>query len=108
MVEAGYPTGSLAVAAIERGDWATAERLLTEDGQLSQNNPARLINLGRVYAETGRTSDALNMWRRALEAPVQSDVETADGRTSRTDEIARQAIARYRSRLQTASAVGSN
>src|SRR5688500_887158 len=58
-VEAGYPTGSLAVAAIERGDWATAERLLNEDRQVDRDNPARLINLGRVYVETGRTAEAM-------------------------------------------------
>ena len=65
-VEAGYPTGSLAVAAIERSDWNTAERLLTEDRQIDRNNAARLINLGRVYAATGRTDEAIVIWQRAL------------------------------------------
>ena len=102
MVEAGYPTGSLAVAAIERGDWAAAERLLTAERPIDRDHPARLINLGRVYAATGRTSEAITLWNRALAAPVHSEVETADGRMARTDEIARRAIA-YHSRLQTAS-----
>ena len=101
-VEAGYPTGSLAVAAIERSDWNTAERLLTEDRQIDRNNAARLINLGRVYAATGRTDEAIVIWQRALAAPVHAEVQTADGRTARTDRIAREAIAlhgRGRSRI---------
>ena len=103
MVEAGFPTGSLAVAAMERGDWTTAERLLTEHRAIDRDHPARLINLGRVYAETGRTNEAILMWQRALDSRIQVEVETADGRMARTDQIAGEAISRYR-RLQTASA----
>lgn len=100
-VEAGYPTGSLAVAAIERADWATAERLLTDNRSVDRENPARLINLGRVYAATGRTNEAINLWHRALAAPVHVEVQTADGRVARTDQIAREAIALYGHDLQT-------
>ncbi len=103
MVEAGYPTGSLAVAAMERGDWTTAERLLTENRAIDRDHPARLINLGRVYAETGRTGEAILVWERALSSPIHVEVETADGRVARTDQIAGEALSRYR-RLQTASA----
>ena len=53
MVEAGYPAGSLALAAIERGDWTTAERLLTTDSRIAADDPARLVNLGKVYMATG-------------------------------------------------------
>jgi len=102
MVETGYPTGSLAVAAIERGDWVRAEQLLTREGQVGRDNPARLINLARVYAETGRTAEAVRTWQRALAAPVQVEVETADGRMARTDVIARRALAQH-ARIQTAS-----
>lgn len=102
-VEAGYPTGSLAVAAIERGDWNAAERLLTEDRQIDRDSPARLINLGRVYAATGRTDEAILIWQRALAAPVHAEVQTADGRTTRTDRIAREAIALHGRGRQIAS-----
>ena len=44
----------IALAAIERGDWATAERLLTDDRRIAADDPARLVNLGRVYMATGR------------------------------------------------------
>lgn len=103
IVEAGYPTGSLAVAAIERGDWATAERLLTRDSPLSADDPARLINLGRVYMETDRPEEALAAWRRALAASSHGEVETLDGRSARTDAIARDALAYYRRFVQTAA-----
>ena len=93
MVEAGYPAGSLALAAIERGDWATAERLLT-DTRLAAADPARLVNLGRVYIATGRTEQALDAWRRALAAPAVQ-VETLGGRWVSTDQLAREALAFY-------------
>lgn len=102
LVEAGYPTGSLAVAAIERGDWATAERLLTEHPAVGRDDPARLINLGRVYIETGRPAQAMTAWRAAL-ASRPAEVETLGGRTARTDELAREALAHYGATLQTAT-----
>lgn len=103
MVEAGYPTGSLAVAAIERHDWAAAERLLTEERQIDRDHPARLINLGRVYMETGRTAEGLALFRQALASERHAEVETFDGRLVRTDELAREAIALYERRVQTAA-----
>lgn len=102
LVEAGYPTGSLAVAAIGRGDWATAERLLTEHPTVDRDDPARLLNLGRVYMETGRPAQAFAAWRAAL-ASHAVEVETLGGRTARTDELARQALAYYGGTVQTAA-----
>ena len=102
IVEAGYPTGSLAVAAIARADWATAERLLTEPTSVDRDDPARLVNLGRVYMATGRPSQAFAAWRAALAAhPVE--VETLGGRAARTDELAREALAYYGGTVQTAA-----
>ena len=99
MVENGYPTGSLALAAIERGDWATAERLLTADDAVSAQDPARLINLGRVYMATGRSELALAAWRQALAAPNPAEVETLGGRMARTDQLAREALDHYQRTL---------
>jgi Tfp pilus assembly protein PilF len=101
MVEAGYPAGSLALAAIERGDWATAERLLTDDRRIAADDPARLVNLGRVYMATGRQELALDAWRRALASPPV-EVETLGGRLVMTDQLAREAIAFYAT-VQTAA-----
>jgi Tfp pilus assembly protein PilF len=93
-VEVGVPLGSLAVAAIDRGDMARAERLLV-DSRLGQEDPARLINLGYVYMEQGRRDAAVKAWHSALEAPRHRWVETMTGREVRTDQLAREAIARY-------------
>jgi len=93
-VEAGVPLGSLAVAAIDRGDLTRAERLL-EDSTLGQDDPARLINLGYVYMGQGRRDAALKSWQSALEARRHRVVETMTGREVRTDRLAREALARY-------------
>ena len=103
MVEEGFPTGSLAVAAIERGDWSTAERLLSEDRGLARDNPSRLINLGRVYMATGRTGPALAAWREAMADPHPEEIVTAGGRVVRTDQLAREALTYYEQALASAS-----
>jgi tetratricopeptide (TPR) repeat protein len=101
-VEEGYPRGSLAVAAIERGDWARAEALLNMSAA-DRNDPARLINLGEVYYRTGRTAEALAMWRQALASNRHTQVETLSGRWVSTAQIASDALSRF----QTAQ-VGGN
>lgn len=93
-VETGATRGSLAVAAIDRGDMAAAERLLANSG-LGADDPARLINLGYVYMEQGRAEAAVAAWRAALASPQHRMVETMSGREARTDEIARRALARH-------------
>lgn len=93
-VEEGFPRGSLAVAAIERGDLNRAEALL-RTSSLDRDDPARLINLGAVYMRTGRTGEALAAWRAALASNRHTDVETLSGRWVSTRDIAREALARY-------------
>lgn len=103
MVEQGYQRGALGVAAIDRGDWTSAEGQLSEQRGLRSDDPARLINLGRVYAETGRVKDAVAVWQRALASKRQFEVVTAEGRIVSTDQLAREALARYQPALQTAA-----
>lgn len=93
-VETGTTRGSLAVAAIDRGDMAAAEHLLT-NSSLPADDPARLINLGYVHMAQGRTEAAVAAWRAALASPAHRMVETMSGREARTDEIARRALARH-------------
>lgn len=102
-VENGYARGTLAVAAIDRGDWARAEALLT-DPRLDAEDPARLLNLGQVYWETGRQGEALSAWRRALASNSHFEVETMAGRTVSTAELAREALAAHDVALRTATA----
>lgn len=93
-VEEGFPRGSLAVAAIDQGDWNRAEALL-RTSSLGDQDPARLINLGAVYMRTGRTGEALAAWRQALASNRHSEVETLSGGFRSTRDIARDALARY-------------
>ena len=94
IAEAGYQPGALAVAAIERQDWPRAEQLLTDSQRGNAEDPARLINLGKVYWETGRQDQARALWRRAAAInPV--DVETVGGRSVSTAVLAREALSVY-------------
>lgn len=103
VVEQGYQRGALGVAAIDRGDWTAAETQLSELRGLRSDDPARLINLGKVYAETGRIDDAVTVWRLALASKRQFEVVTAEGRVVTTDQLAREALARFQPALQTAA-----
>lgn len=94
VVEEGFPRGSLAVAAIDQGDWNRAEALL-RTSSLDTRDPARLINLGAVYMRTGRSGEAIAAWREALASNRHSEVETLGGRFISTRELAREALARY-------------
>lgn len=94
-VEEGFPRGSLAVAAIERGDWARAEILLNDTRGIAQDDPARLLNLGEVYMRTGRTAQALAAWRAAEASTHHEMVATLGNRWVSTRELAREALARF-------------
>jgi Tfp pilus assembly protein PilF len=102
-VEQGYQVGALGVAAMNRGDFNKAEDLLNEKRGVRSSDPARLINLGTVYMETGRTADALAAWRQALAAGKHHMVETADGRVASTEQLAREALARHERPIVTAT-----
>ncbi len=103
LVEEGYQRGALGVAAIERGDEATAEMQLNELRGVKADDPARLINLGKVYADTGRVDEALRVWRLALASANPVEVVTAGGRVVSTQRLAREALARYEPAMETAA-----
>jgi hypothetical protein len=92
----------LAVAAIQQGDLARAEAILT-DSRLDADDPLRLINLGDVYWLSGRQPEAVAAWQRALASRDQYDVETVGGRVLPTYEIAREALALHGRPVLTAS-----
>lgn len=103
LVEQGYKRGALAVAAIERGDWTRAEQQLMSVHGAALEDPARLINLGRVYQATGRPGAALSAWRLALASDQHFMVETRGGRVISTQDLAREALARYDAELRSAA-----
>lgn len=88
--ELGYPEGSLGVQAIMSEDFAEAERRL-DDFRVYKRDPGRLINLGFVFAKTGRTDAAMRLFEQVLE---EESVELilADGRTMSSHDIARTAL----------------
>ncbi|XHR99668.1 hypothetical protein ACFB49_12650 [Sphingomonas sp. DBB INV C78] len=94
-METGFEVGALGLSAIDRGDWATAERQLNAMRGVSADDPARLINLGRVYAATGRPEMAAAAWQQAINSPHHYQVELGDGTVSTTDAVARKALAQY-------------
>ncbi len=102
MVEDGYERGSLGVAAIARGDWQTAEASI-EDGRTDAADPARLINLGKVYMETGRPGMALSTWRLAMASPNHFMVQTADGQWVSTRTVAERALAKHEGAVRSAT-----
>jgi hypothetical protein len=101
-IETGFSPGTLAVAAIERGDYARAEALLT-DRRMAAEDPARLLNLGEVYWRTGRQGEALSAWRRALASPNHYQVETMGGRAVTTADLAREALAAHETGTRSAA-----
>ena len=103
LVENGYNPGALAVAAIDRGDWQRAEELLMQMNGVSKDDPARLINLGKVYMETGRPGMALTAWRQALESDRHLMVETIGGHWVSTEDLARTALSRHDRSLRSAA-----
>lgn len=84
-----------AYGAIARGDWAAAEKKLTSISGSAAKDPARLINLGKVYMATGRRDQALEAWRRAAATPNPYLVELQDGSVASIDQVAKTALARY-------------
>jgi len=61
----------VASAAIAKGDYSGAERMLTQELRIYPNRPELLLNLATVYARTGRQADARALYRRVLD---QDDV----------------------------------
>ncbi|HEX8192532.1 MAG TPA: hypothetical protein VF552_06490 [Allosphingosinicella sp.] len=100
IAEQGAARGSLAVAALDRGDYDRAEAMLARS-PLPEAHPARLMNLATVYAQTNRPHLARETWQRVLRSERDSMVETADGRYVSARELARQALATVE--VQTAS-----
>ena len=102
LVEQGYERGALAVAAIDRGDWTAAERNLMRMNKVAADDPARLINLGRVYMETGRQGQALSAWRLALTSDKHFEVELGDGSFASTREVAQRLLDGHATNVQSA------
>lgn len=89
--EIGYPKGSLAYEDLVSLDYASAERRLRHDMRVPADDPAKLINYGRVLAKTGRTAEAAALFQRALGAD-EIELILADGNVVSSREAARRAL----------------
>jgi hypothetical protein len=97
-----YAPDPIATSANQQGDLTRAEAILAVS-RLDANDPVRLINLGDVYWLSGRQSEALLAWRRAMASRDHYDVETVGGRVLSTYDIAREALAAHGRPMQSAS-----
>jgi tetratricopeptide (TPR) repeat protein len=94
--EIGYPKGALGLAAIQDGDLAKAEAQLNSMNGVEASDPARLINLGQVYARTGRYQEAVRAYKAAMNSEESFDVLLIDGRTMSSRQAARLALMELR------------
>lgn len=92
--EIGYKEGALGYAALTGGDYRAAEDQLNRLDGVEKDDPARLINLGQVYAKTGRFEEARRAYIAAMKSDRSFDVVLADGRVVSSREAARMALAR--------------
>ncbi|WP_324807365.1 tetratricopeptide repeat protein [Sphingomonas sp. LY29] len=92
--EVNYPQGSLGYDALVSGNLEAAE-LQLRTSQIDRSDPARLINLGQVYAKTGRYAEAEKMFEAAMAA---QDVELvlASGRVIGSRAAADKALTRMK------------
>jgi tetratricopeptide (TPR) repeat protein len=82
---------SLGWAHFKRGDFAEAEKYLTEAARKLPDHPEILDHLGDLYASRGRWQDAIAAWTRALEggedgiepAVVRKKIDDARSRVAR-------------------------
>ncbi len=93
--EIGYSPGSLGYAAIESGDWATAEAQLTAS-RVDDSDPARLLNLAHVYAKTGRIAEAQALYEQVAAGKDDGLFELSDGTVVSSRDAAKRALARVR------------
>lgn len=89
--EIGYPQGSLGYDALVNANYSAAEKQILANSQISRDDPARLINLGQIYAQTGRRDEAIRVLKEVLAA---EDVELilANGEAIGSRSAARKAL----------------
>lgn len=90
--EVGYESGALGYEALSEGNNREALRLLAAS-EVSDRDPAKLINLGIAKVRVGETAEAIQLFDRA--AREQSvDLVMADGSVRSSRDVARVALDR--------------
>lgn len=93
--EIGYPQGSLGYEAIVQANYGAAEKQIQSSWQISREDPARLINLGQIYAKTGRKAEATKVLTQALNLE-EVELVLANGDVIGSRDAARKALAMIR------------
>ena len=83
----------LASASLADGETVKAIRMLEAQLEQYPGDPALLINLGIAHAHTGNDVEARARFDAALASRDVVELDTADGRTTNSRRLARQAIA---------------
>ena len=83
----------LASASLADGEAVKAIGMLEAQLKQSPGDPALLINLGIAHAQTGNEAEAREQFDAALASRDVIELDTADGRTTNSRRLARQAIA---------------
>lgn len=99
--ETAYPKGSIGYEALVRGDNERAVLQILNDEQVSRDDPAKLLNLGRAYARMGRMEEASTMFAAAMQSRDTVDLVLADGRVMNSKDAARKAFAVLQTRFAT-------
>lgn len=99
--EIGYAKGALGYDALVAGQNELALKQLEAAEKVDANDPARLINLGQVYARMGRTGDAARMFMAAMQSDRNFDLVLADGKVVKSREAANLALQNLNSRFAT-------
>ncbi len=90
--EIGYDRGSLAYEALMANKNELALQQLLRDSSVSDNDPAKLINIGRAYARLGEFDRAKESFEAALNCKDEMDLVLADGREMNSRDAAKLAL----------------
>lgn len=95
--EIGYAKGALGYDALMAGQNDIALQQLEAAEKVDANDPARLINLGQVYARMGRTGDAARMFMAAMKSDTNFDLVLSNGTVVDSRDAADQALQKLNS-----------
>lgn len=90
--EIGYDRGSLGFEALISNQNQLALEQLQRDRSVPDNDPAKLINIGRAYARLGDFDRAEEAFTAALFCKDEMDLVLADGREMNSRKAAKLAL----------------
>ena len=94
-----YPKESIGYEALMRGDNERAVFQIMANEQISNGDPAKLLNLGSAHARMGHTNEAAKIFKAVLESRDSVDLVLADGSMMNSKVAARKAYASLQRRV---------